>query len=79
MCSLQLLIHFTTFVIYPFRAVYLTIPFYFLLCPLMALIGLVMFAHFKNCDPLASGRITKPDQVRFKVTRCHLADFSLLI
>ena len=58
---------------------YLNIPFYLLLSALMALIGLVMFAHFEDCDPLASGRITKPDQVRFRVAKFRLAGFSHLL
>lgn len=41
----------------------LTIPFYMLLYILAAFTGLVLFATYEGCDPLAAGLITSKDQI----------------
>ncbi len=46
-----------------FRAVYLNIPLFAVLVSLFALIGLVMYGVYHDCDPLLAGKIQKRDQV----------------
>ncbi|KAG0717767.1 Sodium-coupled monocarboxylate transporter 2 [Chionoecetes opilio] len=41
----------------------LTVPFYVLLYVLAAFTGLVLFATYEGCDPLAAGLITSKDQI----------------
>ncbi|ELT90273.1 hypothetical protein CAPTEDRAFT_177302 [Capitella teleta] len=44
-------------------AVLLTIPMYLIFPTLFTFLGLLMYAHFHDCDPLANGDIMKPDQM----------------
>ncbi|XP_069979346.1 sodium-coupled monocarboxylate transporter 1 isoform X1 [Penaeus vannamei] len=44
-------------------SIYLLIPFYTLIVSLTMIAGLVMFATYEGCDPLAAGLITKKDQI----------------
>ena len=44
-------------------AVYIALPFFFLFGTLLALMGLVMYAYYHDCDPLLNGRISQSDQM----------------
>ncbi|XP_042863379.1 sodium-coupled monocarboxylate transporter 1-like [Penaeus japonicus] len=44
-------------------SIYLIIPFYTLIVSLTMIAGIVMFATYEGCDPLAAGLITKKDQI----------------
>lgn len=37
-----------------------------------ALMGLLIFAHFKLCDPLTEGVVFSKDQVREDHRKCHI-------
>ena len=45
------------------RAVLFNIPLFLLFPTFFTFIGILMYAHFHDCDPLRNGDITKPDQV----------------
>ncbi|XP_063614505.1 sodium-dependent multivitamin transporter-like [Penaeus indicus] len=44
-------------------SIFLTIPFFVLLISLTMAAGIVLFATYEGCDPLAAGLITKKDQI----------------
>ena len=44
-------------------ALYLCIPCYLIFTTLFWLVGVVMYAYFSKCDPLANETIQKTDQV----------------
>nr|XP_045596122.1 sodium-dependent multivitamin transporter-like [Procambarus clarkii] len=46
-----------------YMAIFLVIPFFILTISLTMLVGLVIFATYEGCDPLAAGLITKNDQI----------------
>nr|XP_053635005.1 sodium-dependent multivitamin transporter-like [Cherax quadricarinatus] len=46
-----------------YMAIFLVIPFYILLISLALIVGLVIFATYEGCDPLAAGLIAKKDQI----------------
>nr|XP_045596123.1 sodium-dependent multivitamin transporter-like [Procambarus clarkii]XP_045596124.1 sodium-dependent multivitamin transporter-like [Procambarus clarkii]XP_045596125.1 sodium-dependent multivitamin transporter-like [Procambarus clarkii]XP_045596126.1 sodium-dependent multivitamin transporter-like [Procambarus clarkii]XP_045596127.1 sodium-dependent multivitamin transporter-like [Procambarus clarkii]XP_045596128.1 sodium-dependent multivitamin transporter-like [Procambarus clarkii] len=46
-----------------YASIFLVIPFFTLLISLTMIAGLVMFATYEGCDPLAAGLITKKDQI----------------
>lgn len=54
------------------RALYLNIPLFILFVSLIALLGMLLVAYFGHCDPLLSGRVAKPDQVRYLQRRTHI-------
>ncbi|KAK3863994.1 hypothetical protein Pcinc_030258 [Petrolisthes cinctipes] len=46
-----------------YMSVFLLVPYYILLSILMLLVGLVLFATYVDCDPLAAGLIDSKDQI----------------
>ena len=46
-----------------FSALYMNIPLYALFVTMFSMVGLLMVAYFKDCDPMLQGRITRVDQV----------------
>ncbi|XP_045116541.1 sodium-dependent multivitamin transporter-like [Portunus trituberculatus] len=46
-----------------YMAIFLVIPFFILLISLSMVAGLVLFATYEGCDPLAAGLIAKKDQI----------------
>ncbi|XP_069946558.1 sodium-coupled monocarboxylate transporter 1-like isoform X2 [Cherax quadricarinatus] len=46
-----------------YMSIFMVIPFFILLISLTMITGLVMFATYEGCDPLAAGLITKKDQI----------------
>ncbi|ROT80073.1 sodium-dependent multivitamin transporter [Penaeus vannamei] len=46
-----------------YASIFLVIPFFILLISLTMVAGIVMFATYEGCDPLAAGLITKKDQI----------------
>ncbi|KAG7157234.1 Sodium-coupled monocarboxylate transporter 2-like 7, partial [Homarus americanus] len=46
-----------------FTSIFLVIPFFILLISLTMVAGLVIFATYEGCDPLAAGLITQKDQI----------------
>ncbi|XP_069188022.1 sodium-dependent multivitamin transporter [Procambarus clarkii] len=46
-----------------YMAIFLVIPLYVMLISLALIVGLVIFATYEGCDPLAAGLITKKDQI----------------
>ncbi|XP_054166337.1 sodium-coupled monocarboxylate transporter 2-like [Oppia nitens] len=45
------------------RALYTAIPGFIFMLSLMVIIGIVMYARYYNCDPMATGQVTRPDQL----------------
>ncbi|XP_037779304.1 sodium-coupled monocarboxylate transporter 1-like [Penaeus monodon] len=46
-----------------YASIFLVMPFFILLISLTMVAGIVMFATYEGCDPLAAGLITKKDQI----------------
>ena len=47
-----------------FRAQYLILVMSLISIAAVTLVGLIMYAHYADCDPYISQQIEKPDQVR---------------
>ena len=45
------------------KALYFAIPGYTIILSLVCLTGVVMYARFYDCDPMLTGRVTRPDQI----------------
>ncbi|CAG2182751.1 unnamed protein product, partial [Oppiella nova] len=45
------------------KALYFAIPGFLTMISLTVCIGVLMFAHYYDCDPMLSGRVTRPDQL----------------
>lgn len=54
-----------------FRAVLINIPSNIVTLVLYTLVGLIMYATYINCDPKASGLITRADQVRVRAASAY--------
>lgn len=46
---------------------YIAMPLFVVVILLMAMLGIVMYAIYADCDPLMSGQIARRDQVRLTV------------
>ncbi|XP_077555191.1 putative sodium-dependent multivitamin transporter [Haemaphysalis longicornis] len=53
-------------------AIYLNLPALLGLCFITSFAGIVMYANFRHCDPLMSGKITQKDQVLPYFVMLHL-------
>ena len=61
--SLAITLNFHNFMTLTFRAVWIAAFFTTLYMAFVGALALVMYAYYSTCDPIASGRIGKADEV----------------